>query len=78
MKTISKHMKDKKVIGESQHGFTKGKSGLTNLTAFYNEVAGLTEEEKAVDVFYFDFIEAFNTVSRNILIDKLRKCVEAR
>ena len=38
----------------------------------------MTEEEKAVDVFYFDFIEAFNTVSRNILIDKLRKCVEAR
>ena len=29
------HMKNSKVVGDSQYGFTKGKSCLTNLVAFY-------------------------------------------
>lgn len=44
-------MKDK-MTGKRRHGFTKGKSGLTSLTAFYKEVTALMEEGKAVDVFY--------------------------
>lgn len=66
------------MIGKSQHGFSKGKLGLTNLTAICNEVACLVEEQKAVDVLCFDFIEAFNAVPHNTLTDKLRKYVEAR
>lgn len=34
LESISKDMKDKKMIRSSQHRFTKGKSCLTNLIAF--------------------------------------------
>lgn len=38
LKTILKEIKAKKVIGISQHVFTKGKSYLSNLIAFYYEM----------------------------------------
>ncbi|KAK4817981.1 hypothetical protein QYF61_003634 [Mycteria americana] len=63
LESISKHMKDEKVFGNSQHGFRKGKSGLTNLTAFYNEGTTLVDEGTAMDVVYLDFSKAFDSVS---------------
>ncbi|KAK4831180.1 hypothetical protein QYF61_015650 [Mycteria americana] len=55
LETISRHTKDKKIIRNSQHSFTKGKSCLTSLINFYDETTGLVEVGRAVDIFYLDF-----------------------
>jgi len=67
-------VEEKKVIRSNHHGFTQGKSRLTNLIAFYNGMTGWVVEGRAVDVIYLNFSKAFDTVSHTILVGKLRKC----
>ncbi|KAK4816624.1 hypothetical protein QYF61_019323 [Mycteria americana] len=76
LETLSRHRKDKKVIRSSQHGFTKGKSCLTNLRNFYGEMTGLVDEGTTGDIAYLDFRKAFNSISHKVLREKLIKWIE--
>ncbi|XP_064032402.1 uncharacterized protein LOC135192945 [Pogoniulus pusillus] len=68
---ITKHPQDSQGIRPRQHGFRKGRSCLTNLISFYDQVTRLVNVGKAVDVFYLDFSKAFDTVCHKKLLAKL-------
>lgn len=56
----------------SQHGFTYGKSRLTNLIVVCDKIIGFVDETRAVDVTYLDFSEAFETAAHSILVSQVR------
>lgn len=58
LESISRHMKDEKMVRNCQHRFTKGKSFLINMTSFCNKMTGQKTWQELLDIVYFEFIKA--------------------
>jgi hypothetical protein len=59
----------------SQHGFIKSKSIITNLVTFLDFVSPLVCSQGQVDSIYFDFSNAFDILPNALIFHKLKNYV---
>ena len=69
---ISKFLEVQGQIRTSQHGFSKGRSCLTNLLEFFEEITNRLDQGEPMDVIYLDFQKAFDKVPHGRLLSKIR------
>ena len=66
------YLENKEIIKNSQYGFRKGRSCVTNLLSFYTRVIDEVQERNGwVDAVYLDIKKAFDTVPHRRLLWKL-------
>ena len=71
---LLEHLEGNRLINNTQHGFRKGRSCISNLLMFLDEVTKAVDEGSAVDIAYFDFAKAFDVVPHGRLIKKVESC----
>ena len=69
---IIDHLYSKKLIRDTQHGFSKERSCLTNVLKFLEEVTPYVDDGDPVDVLYLDFCKAFDKVPHKSLVKKVK------
>ncbi len=68
---LVEHLDRHKLIRNSQHGFIKSRSCLTNILSFMESVTLHVHEGNPVDIVYLDFAKAFDKVPYERLFRKL-------
>ena len=60
------------LIRENQHGFCPHKSCLTQLLPLVDKFAVALNKKSRIDVIYFDFAKAFDSVNHDLVLHKLK------
>eukprot|EP00061_Rhincodon_typus_P004445 g22598.t1 len=68
MDEIAEYLEVYSKIGQSQHGFIKGRLCLTNLLEFFEEVMSRVDQGEPMDVIYLNSKKAFDKVPRRRLL----------
>ncbi|KAF2346975.1 Reverse transcriptase domain [Trinorchestia longiramus] len=68
---ITKHLDDQNLFTDTQHGFRRKHSCITNLLDFFGEVDRIYDHAKAVNLVYLDFHRAFDKVPHERLMAKV-------
>ena len=69
---VVEFLENNKLIRNSQHGFRKGSSCLTNLLLFLDKVIPSIDDGHGVDIVFLDLVKAFDKVPHQRLLEKLR------
>ena len=70
--TIVSHIQRHELLSDSQHGFWKGRSCVTNLIEFQNHLTKWLDAGKPFDIFWLDFAKAFDKVDLERLLSKVK------
>ena len=65
------HMNRNNLLCLEQHGFIKGKSCVTQLLEFMEDITEATDQGHEVDVIYLDYFKAFDKVTHKRLLVKI-------
>jgi hypothetical protein len=69
---ITEHLAKNKLVKDSQHGFMKDRSCVSNLLEFLEKATTVVDEGEGFDVIYLDFAKAFDKVPKERLLRKVR------
>ena len=68
---IVAYLEEGNLFNQSQHGFRRGRSCLSQLLAHHDEVLSNLEKGLNVDTIYLDFSKAFDKVDHQMVLAKL-------
>ena len=60
------------LIGDQQYGFLPNRSCVTQMTYVIDDIATTINRHNDVDIVYFDFAKAFDSVKHDIILKKLK------
>ena len=69
---IEEFFEGNKIFGSFQFGFRKGKSTISEMLTLFNDLFEAKEKKKEILVVLYDLSSAFDTVSHEILLNKLQ------
>src|SRR3981081_568834 len=69
---ITKYLEENRLIYESQHGFRRSRSRLTNLLEFMEYILEYVDKGESVDVIFLDLQKAFYKVPHARLLEKVK------
>jgi len=70
--SLVEHLKTNNLLAEEQHGFVSGRSCVTQLLECLESWTRILDNYGCIDVIYFDFQKAFDTVPHHRLLMKLK------